>query len=34
VWRAEVRIDEPGFPFADDAFWIASSAMRLPVSGN
>jgi hypothetical protein len=32
VWRAEVLIDEPGFPFADGAFWIASSAMRLPAS--
>ncbi|WP_373049465.1 PHP domain-containing protein [Vulgatibacter sp.] len=30
VWRAEVLVDEPGFPFRDGALWIASSAMRVP----
>ncbi len=28
VWRAEVAVDDPGFPFRDGALWIASSARR------
>jgi len=29
VWRAEVWVDNPGFPFRENALWIASSAGRV-----
>ena len=29
VWRAEVQVDDPGFPFVENALWIASSPNRL-----